>query len=109
MRAGALRPDEDGAARVHAHERAAAGADRVHVHRRQPHRQSADLALGHSRRAAARQQADVRGGAAHVECDRILEARAAGQETCADDAAGRPRDEQPCGVRSRFLCRDDAA
>ena len=84
-----LGPDAKRAARILPHERAAAGADRVHVHRRQPNRQPADPTLGDARGTAARQEADVGGGAPHVERDGVLEARPARQEACADDAAGR--------------------
>ena len=57
----------------------------------------------------AGQQADVGGRAAHVEGDRVLEPGAPRDEPRADDAAGRPGDEDRRRVRGRLVDRRDAA
>ena len=79
------------------------------VDRRQPDRHASHLAFCHAHGPTAGQEADVGRGAAHVERDRVREARAAREQTRPDDAARRTRHEQPCRVRRRLLGRQDTA
>src|SRR5260370_24527452 len=94
MRARALRPDADRAARVDTHERTAARSHRVQVDARQPDREAADLALGDARRAGAGKDAHVGRSAAHIQADRVLEPRAARDEP--------PATTPPAGPETRI-------
>ena len=78
--AGALRSHRQHAALVDARDGAAAGAQRAHLDHRQRHRQPPlDLVVGGELRLALQQQSHVAARAAHVEGDRLLEARLAGE------------------------------
>ena len=77
--AGAARPDLQGAGRVDPGDRAAAGADRLDGHRGQPDRIVAELPLARRLRYAVGDEADVRGGAAHVKGERPRQLERAGQ------------------------------
>ena len=89
--AGALRADPQHAAVVDPGDRAAARADRDDVEHRRADRQAVDLAFRGERGAAVLHQADVGRGAAHVEGDQVLEARARRLARRADHAGGRAR------------------
>ena len=73
------RPDPQGAAGVAPADRAAAGADRVHVDHRQLDRAAADLARVGPPHLAVLDHADVAGGAAHVEAERVAVAARPGR------------------------------
>ena len=105
--AGALGPDPQRSARVAPDDRAAAGADGVQVDHRQPHRQPTDLALRAAARFAGPDQADVGRGPAHVQRDRVLDAREPASR--ADDAGRRARDERDGRMRGRLVQRRHAA
>ena len=104
-----LRADAERAAGVAPDDRAAAGADRVHVERRQPDRKAADEPLARARRLAADDRADVRRGAAHVERERVLDPGEPRDARRPDDARRRPREQRPGGVPGRLLERGDTA
>src|SRR5207244_12425580 len=72
LRACTLRTDPYRAAGITPHDRAAACTDGLQVDGREMDRQPVDRALARALRVPAGDQADVRGGAAHVERDRVL-------------------------------------
>ena len=75
--AGRARPDPQRAALVAPGDRAAAGADRVDVDHRQLDRPAVELAALGPADAASLDDADVAGGAAHVEAERVAAPRRA--------------------------------
>ena len=72
---GARRPDPERTARVEPGDAAATRSHGVDVELRQAQRQAADTPLGAAPGDAVADQADVGGGAAHVEADRVGDAR----------------------------------
>ena len=95
------RADAQGAARVAPADRAAAGADGVDVEHRQRDRAAADLAPGRLAHGAAQDHADVAGGAAHVEAQRVGLARGGRGPGRAGGAARRPGEHGQRGVVAR--------
>ena len=93
MRARALGADLHRAARIDAHERAPARADRVQVDGGEPNREAADVAPGDARGAAAGKEAHVCRRPAHVERDRVAETGAPRDEPRAADARRGAGDE----------------
>ena len=95
-RARALRPDAQ-AAVIDARDRAAAGADLENIHHGDLHRQrlvvAADQRLRGGQRLALVDDAGLRGGAAHVEGDGVVDAERMAERLRADDAGGRARFE----------------
>ena len=90
LRAGALRPDPQRAARIAPDDRASPRADRVQVDGRQVDRQPVDGAFARALGVTAGDQANVRRGAAHVEGDRVLDT-GEGRDACGTDhSRGRP-------------------
>ena len=84
-------------------DRPAAGADRVHRERREPHRKTADRSLVLAASLSFDDGADVGGRAAHVERERVLEARSCSRVGRADDAGSRSREQRERRVTRRFL------
>ena len=107
--AGRARPDPQRAAAVAPADRAAAGADRVDVDHRQLDRAAVDLARVGPAHLALLDHADVAGGAAHVEPDRVALAADPGEQPGADGAAGRAGEDAPGAGRGRLSRRNDAA
>ena len=105
----ALRPDPERSALVAPHDRPAARSDGVDRQRRQPDREAADHALALARRLAADDRADVGGGAAHVERNRVGEAGASRDVRRTDRAGRRARQQRPGRVRGGFGQGDHAA
>ncbi len=94
-RAGRLRPDAQRLGqRRDLRDRAAAGADRLHVERRDADRQVADVGRAHQARLAVLDQRDVGRGAADVEGQDVLQPRRLRDPERPGDAAGRPRHQQ---------------
>ena len=73
------------------------------VEHRQPDREAADGALGRALGAAAGDEADVGRRAAHVERDRVLDARLPRDERRADHAAGGAGDEHERRMLGRLV------
>ena len=107
--AGALRADAQHAAIVDPGDRAAAGADRDDVEHRRADRQAVDLAFRGERRPSVLHQADVGRGAAHVEGDQVLEARARRLARRADHAGGRAGIERGDGALAHRRGRQASA
>ncbi len=107
--AGALRADPQHAAVVDPGDRAAARADRDDVEDGRADRQPVDLAFRGERRLSVLHQADVGRGAAHVEGDEVLEARARRLPRRADHAGGRPGIKRGDGALAHRRCRQAAA
>ena len=101
MRSRAPRADAESAAGVDPGDRAAAGADGVQVDGREPDGQPADVLLRRPPGGAAEHETNVRGRAAHVERDGVLDSGETADPSRAHDACGRPRDE-----RDRRMCGD---
>ena len=95
------RAGAQGAARVAPADRAAARADGVDVEHRQRDRAPADLAPGRLAHGAAEDHADVAGGAAHVEAQRVGLARGGRGPGRAGGAARRPGEHGQRGVVAR--------
>ena len=74
--------------------RAAAGANRAHVNRRGAHRDVADRGFATQLRLAVLNERDVRGGAAHIKREQVVETSLLGNPRCAGHAAGRTTHEQ---------------
>src|SRR5262249_33445766 len=91
--ARALRADPKRAATVAPDDRAAARSHRVDVDARQMNGKAADRALARSFRRAACYEAYVRRRSAHVETDRVLEARKRGDFRRTHRAGRGARDE----------------
>ena len=87
--AGAARTDSQCPALVTPDDRAAAGPDRVNIHHRQPNREPCHVPTEAPFRLPVRDQADVRGGAAHVEGDGVSEPCSCGDPLRAYDSACR--------------------
>jgi hypothetical protein len=81
----------------------------VDIDARETDRQPCDRPLDRPLRDAARDQTDVGRRPAHVERDRVLEAGRGRDPGGADDAARRPREQRPRGVRRGLLERGDSA
>ena len=107
--AGALRADAQHAAVVDPGDRAAARADRDDVEHRRADRQAVDLAFRGERGPSVLHQADVGRGAAHVEGDEVVEARARGLARRADHAGGRTGIERGDGAFAHRLGRQAPA
>ena len=95
LRPGRARAHTERTAGVAPADRAAAGADGVHVDHRQLDRAPLDLARVGPPHLAGVDDADVAGGAAHVDADRVGVAGAPGEQAGADRTAGRPREHAP--------------
>ena len=93
-RTGALRPHPQRAEPVDTGDRAATGTDAEHVDLRQVDRHPGRLAGKPDLWHLVQHQADVGGGAAHVEGERVLLAHQRSQPRTADHAGGRPRGGQ---------------
>ena len=106
--ARALRADPQPAL-LHPRNRPAAGADLENVHHRDLHRQGPIVAADQRRpggeRFALVDDTGLRGGAAHVEGDRVLEAERMAERLGADDAGGGPRFQHAHAVALRLLRR----
>src|SRR6185437_8633315 len=89
------RPDPQGAAGVATADRAAARADGVDIDGRQLDRAAADRARVGAPHGTVLDHADVAGGAAHVEAERVAVAAEAGEEAGADSAPGRAGENAP--------------
>ena len=99
---GAARPDAQRAGAVHVSNGAAARADRLHGGHRQPHRVAAELALRGGLGDAVGDEADVGGGAAHVEGERALNTECRRDVRGGGDPgrrAGRRQRQRPCPRR----------
>ncbi len=94
-------PHAQRAAGVAPGDRAAAGADGVDVERRQRQRAPGDRALGGLGNLAAIDQADVAGGAAHVEAQHVGLPRELCQQERPADAAGGAGEHRQRRVRAR--------
>ena len=106
--AGALRAHLDEAARVHARDAAAAGADRVDIDHRLLHVVAAQPPHPPDRRLAAAHQRDVGAGPAHVERHDVGEAGQAGDPPGAHHAGGGTREQQRDRQRLGLGERHDA-
>ncbi len=109
VRPRALRPDAQRPAGVTPDDGAASGADRVDVDHRQPDGETADGALGCALGTAAGDEADVGRRTAHVERDRVLDARLPGDERRANHPCCGAGDEHERRVLRRLVGSDDAA
>ncbi len=107
--AGALRSDAERTACVLPDDRASARADCVNGERGKAHREAADHARVLSLRITRDDRADVRRGAAHVECERIVVSRERCHLRGADDARSRPGEERERGVSGGLFERGQAA
>ena len=120
--ARAARADAQQAARVDPRDRAAARADLDEVDDRRPHRVArerqpadagsrvaADVVVLRHRRAAALDQADLRGRAAHVEREDVRTAERLAEIRRGDHAGGRARLDHEHRLRRRGRRAEDAA
>ena len=110
--AGAARADAEGATFVDVRDRAAAGADRVHVEHRHEQRIAADPGVAGRRLADAvlGDDADVGGGAAHVERDQTPPSGERAGPLTAEDPGGRAGEQERHGtLGGRVHARDAAA
>ena len=103
------RADPQRAAGIAPADRSAAGADRVHVDHRQLDHAAVELARVGLAHAPVLDHADVAGGAAHVEAERVAVAREPGEQSGADRAPGGPGEHAPGSCTSRLAGRSDPA
>ena len=116
--AGARGTDPEPVHRVHARDRSAARPDLHHFDDRDAHRQTAplevpvppgDLEGAGSLGGPVPDEADLRGGAAHVQRERLLETASARHVAGQDRSAGGTRFDEPNRKAGRDLHRGDAA
>ncbi len=102
-RPGAPRADAEGAPRVPPDDRTAARTDGMDIDHRDADREAGDLASLGPLAAATGDQAHVRGRAAHVEGDHVLDARQGRDPLRADHPRRRSGDEDHHRMRRRLV------
>ena len=107
--ARALRADAQQPAVVDARDRAAAGADRVDVDRRQREPPAVDDRVGHHERRAVLHERGVEAGAAHVDRQAVVLAVRRQMPEAGGRARGRAREQRERGALGHLGGRRDAA